>query len=279
MASPWDHLRAPTLPWRGEYALVRERGVVRFHTRVRCGHELRGVHAQERGPDHCGRQSPERSLALGPRGGAVAKAPRRFREERAISTPKPPRPSASGATCTSSARSTATTRPLAASLDPYLSRVRAPVAGPSVGWHLAETLPARRVPRSVRSCGRAGGRGRDRHRRRPSGCERRTRWRRRRAARTDRGVRRRIPARRRALVDGSGDPRGSFELLWPALWRSRELGHSASIEEMDEAVIGTQCLCYCPKQLAVLHKEGLSERDRVPTGVGVYLSQGHGSAG
>ncbi len=44
------------------------------------------------------------------------------------------------------------------------------------------------------------------------------------------------------------------EMLWPALEALRSLGHSASIEELDEAVIASQG--YTDEQMAVLHKDG-----------------------
>jgi len=71
----------PELPWRGEYVFVLEPDVVRFHTCVRCGRALRGARVQVRGwGDECGHQEPEASLIIA-RDKALANDRQRFRQE------------------------------------------------------------------------------------------------------------------------------------------------------------------------------------------------------
>src|SRR3954469_15811929 len=45
-----------------------------------------------------------------------------------------------------------------------------------------------------------------------------------------------------------------FDMLWPVLASVRDLGHSASIEELDEATVDR--MGFTSEQMAVLHKDG-----------------------
>ena len=72
----------PKLPWRGEFVLVLEPDLVRFHTCVRCGRALHGARVQERGwGDECGHQEHETSLIIA-REKALANDRQRFGQER-----------------------------------------------------------------------------------------------------------------------------------------------------------------------------------------------------